>query len=200
MLWLLLACGAPEPDWSAAPDPGIVTTARVGEEAPDFTLWTLDATPWTLSEQRGRVVVLEWFSATCPFVKEAHSSGALEDLPAEAVAAGTVWVGVHSNRVGLSGSDVGSLGRAASRWGLPGPVLRDATGQVGKAYGATVTPEIWVVDEAGMLVYNGAPDNAPMGRAAGSRSPWLASALEATRAGRAVPTPETQPWGCTIKY
>ena len=49
------------------------------------------------------------------------------------------------------------------KWDMEGPVLLDTSGAVGKAYGAKTTPQIVVIDAQGMVRFNGALDNAPLG-------------------------------------
>jgi peroxiredoxin len=81
---------------------------------------------------------------------------------------------------------------------LATPYLRDETQAVARAWGAKTTPDVFVLDAGGSLVYRGAPD-------ADHRDPaqnagWLRAALDDVLAGRAVANPETAPVGCSIKW
>jgi peroxiredoxin len=188
------------------PDPGEViapgATAALGALAPDFRLGATDGQVHTLSEARGQVVVLEWFNPDCPFIQEAHGGGALETRPASLAAEGVRWIPINSNTTGATGSDPGQNADAASRYDLPGPVWMDPSGAVGRAYGASTTPHLFVIDAEGVLIYVGAPDNAPLGQLSGgdARVDYLGDALRAAKEGKAPTTPRTKAWGCTVKY
>lgn len=85
--------------------------------------------------------------------------------------------------------------------GIDYPVLTDPTGEVGKAYGAKTTPQMYVIDAEGVLLYDGAIDDDPLGRGdSEDRTNYVASALEAMAAGRPVDPATTKPYGCTVKY
>ena len=81
---------------------------------------------------------------------------------------------------------------------LAGPFLRDAEQSAARAYGATATPEVFVVDRAGVVRYHGAPDGDHDDPAQDAR--WLREALDDVLAGRAVARPLTSPAGCSIKW
>ncbi|MBK8260842.1 MAG: redoxin family protein [Nannocystis sp.] len=180
-------------------EPG--ATAAIGRPAPDFTLPTADGQAVTLSALRGKRVVLEWFNPECPFVKKAHDDGPLKDLAARSAAAGIVWLAINSGAPGKQGHGAELNQKAGAAWGLTHPILLDESGAVGQAYGASNTPHVYVIDEAGALVYRGALDNAPMGEPdGGARIAYLEDALAALAGGVAVAIPETRAWGCSVKY
>jgi peroxiredoxin len=88
--------------------------------------------------------------------------------------------------------------RVQADGGWPMPYLRDESQEVARAFGARVTPDVFVFDDAGVLVYRGAPD-------ADSGDPsldaqWLREALADTLAGGPVARPETEPVGCSVKW
>ena len=182
--------------------------AEVGKPAPDFTLNDLDGHPVHLAEVRaaaaGKPVVLEWFNPECPFVNRSHTKGSLKDTPARAIAEGVVWLGVDSSAPGKQGYDPQTIRDAERRFGVRYPVLRDETGSVGRTYGATNTPHMFVVDKNGVLVYAGAIDNSPDAEGesptGGSLVNYVDAALEDLAAGRAVRTPQTKAYGCGVKY
>jgi len=84
------------------------------------------------------------------------------------------------------------------------PILIDASGAVGKAYGATNTPHMFVVGKDGKLAYKGAIDNSPDGERGspqgGTLVEYVSAALDDIAAGRPVHTPETKAYGCSVKY
>jgi peroxiredoxin len=178
--------------------------AAVGQPAPDFALKDLDGRPVKLSDHRGKVVVLEWFNPGCPFVVASHTRGTLAGAAEREARAGVVWLAVNSGAPGKQGHGVEVNRAAAKDWGMAHPVLLDESGEVGKAYGATNTPHMFVVDADGTLVYRGAIDNSPDGEGAspqgGTLVEYVTAALEDVRAGRPVRTAETKAYGCGVKY
>ena len=178
--------------------------AAVGSPAPDFTLKDLDGKPVKLSDYKGKLVVLEWFNPGCPFVKPAHTKGSLKDTAARHSKNGVVWLAVNSGSPGKQGAGADTNREAKKSFGLDHPVLLDESGQAGKAYGATNTPHMFVIDKAGTLVYAGAIDNSPDGEGAsptgGKLVNYVDAAIEDLAAGRAVRTPQTKAYGCSVKY
>lgn len=196
--------GAPAPGAPAPAPPPIAAgaSAAIGQPAPDFTLPAADGSTVKLSDFRGKRVVLEWFNPECPFVKSAHESGPLRDLAARTTAQGVVWLAINSGAPGKQGHGAEVNKAAASTWSLSHPILLDETGAVGRAYGATNTPHMYLIDDKGALVYRGALDNAPMGETEGGapRIGYLEDALAATAAGQPIATAEFKAWGCSVKY
>jgi peroxiredoxin len=176
--------------------------AELGQPAPDFTLADLDGKTHALSQHRGKIVVLEWFNPQCPFVKYAHSEGPLRDMAARETAAGVVWIAVNSGAPGKQGAGVDNSREGAKTYGMTHPIVLDESGAVGRAYGATKTPHMFVVDEKGTLVYRGGLDNAPMGEVDGDgpKIAFVEQALAELRAGKPVATADTRAYGCSVKY
>lgn len=87
----------------------------------------------------------------------------------------------------------------SKKLGFKFPYAVDATSDVARAFGATRTPEAFLFDAAGKLVYHGTvDDNAQDEKAV--KQPWLRDAVTAVSAGKAVATAETKALGCGIKY
>lgn len=178
--------------------------AEVGKPAPDFTLTDLDGKVHKLSDHKGKIVVLEWFNPGCPFVVNSHTKGSLVDTAARKTSEGVVWLAVNSGAPGKQGHGVEVNRSAARSWSIPNPILLDEGGAVGKAYGATNTPHMFVVGADGTLVYKGAIDNSPDGERGSPRGgtlvEYVSAAIEDLRAGRPVRTAETKAYGCSVKY
>jgi peroxiredoxin len=176
----------------------------VGQPAPDFTLSDLDGKPVRLTDFKGKIVVLEWFNPGCPFVVAAHTKGSLVDAAARASKQGVVWLAVNSGAPGKQGAGVELNRKAAADWKLGHPILLDEAGTVGKAYGATNTPHLFVVDAAGKLAYRGAVDNSPDGERGapqgGALVEYASVAVDDLRAGRPVKVSSTKAYGCGVKY
>lgn len=173
----------------------------VGQEVPDFTLNDLDGKPVSLKDHRGKVVVVEWYNPDCPFVKAAHTEGPLKDMAKRNAEKGVVWLAINSGAAGKQGNGLERNRVSVREYELANPVLLDEAGAVGRAWGATATPHMYVIDAAGKLVYRGALDNKPLGRLKGDTyTPYTQDGIDAALAGRAAPSPVTQAWGCAVKY
>jgi peroxiredoxin len=189
---------------AATPPSSAPGSAAVGKPAPDFTLKDLDGREISLASFRGKVVVLEWFNPGCPFVKASHTKGSLKSNARKHSPEGVVWLAINSSAPGKQGADPSANREAGKTFGMDHPILRDENGAVGHAYGATNTPNMYVIDKNGVLVYAGAIDNSPDGEGeaptSGSLINYVDAALEDLNAGRAVKTPVTKPYGCSVKY
>jgi len=184
--------------------PSRTATAEVGGPAPDFTLKDVGGVPVHLADLRGKTVVLEWFNPQCPFVDKSHTKGSLKGTAARHLGEGVVRLAIDSAAPGRQGYDVAAIREGATRFAMTYPILRDETGTVGRAYGATNTPHMFVVDKNGTLVYAGAIDNSPDAEGespqGGKLVNYVDAALEDLAAGRPPRTPRTKAYGCSVKY
>jgi peroxiredoxin len=178
--------------------------AEPGAAAPDFTLKDLDGKPVHLADFKGKVVVLEWFNPECPYVKASHTKGSLVHFAADTTKKGVVWLAINSSAPGKQGNGVDKNKAAVSSLKLANPVLLDEGGTVGKAYGATNTPHMFVIGKDGKLDYKGAIDNSPDGEGAspegGKLINYVDQAIGDLAAGRPIKTPSTKAYGCGVKY
>jgi peroxiredoxin len=195
---------ADAPKAADAPPAAAGATAVVGKLAPGFKLKDLGGKDVSLASFKGKVVVLEWFNPGCPFVKKSHTVGSLIDLAKRHTKAGVVWLAINSGAPGKQGNDLAMNTEAVKTWSLEHPILRDEAGTVGKAYGATNTPHMFVIDKRGVLVYAGGIDNSPD---AEGKSPeggklvnYVDAALGDVAAGKPVRTPTSKAYGCSVKY
>jgi len=187
------------------PPRAVAATATVGQAAPAFSLVSSNGGPAvSLADQRGKVVVLEWTNHDCPYVRKHYDTKNMQAIQKEAAGQGIVWLTVISSAPGTQGHV--SAGQAneltKTRAASPIAVLFDPTGVVGKAYGATNTPHMYVVAKDGTLVYAGAIDDKPTSRrndVEGAQN-YVRAALAAVAAGQPVKVPLTRAYGCTIKY
>jgi peroxiredoxin len=178
--------------------------ATVDAPAPAFALTDQNGTLRSLSDFKGKVVVLEWLNFGCPFVRKHYDSGNMQKLQKEYTAKGVVWLSVISSAPGKQGYfEADELRkRLATEKAVPTASLIDADGTVGKAYGAKTTPHMFVIDTDGVLVYSGAIDDIPstdvedVARAKNH----VSASLDALMAGNEVPVKSTKPYGCGVKY
>jgi peroxiredoxin len=177
---------------------------EVGKAAPNFSLPDTNGKPHSLADLKGKYVVLEWYQPDCPFVRKHYRSGNMQALQKEYTAKGVTWLSIDSSAPGEEGNyPAGKLNEisaqdSAARTAL----LLDPSGEVGRLYGAKTTPDMYVIDPSGILVYQGAIDNKRSTDLADVKTAtnYVKVALEAVMAGKTVATTATQPYGCSVKY
>jgi peroxiredoxin len=175
-----------------------------GQPAGNFRLMDADGKAVTLSQFKGRPVVLEWNNPGCPFVQKHYDSGNMQAAQAKAKAMGAAWLTINSGAPGKQGHMTGAEAKAflAAQKAQPTAYLLDPQGRVGKGYGAKTTPHMYLIDASGKLVYQGGIDDKPTANKAdipGARNHLLA-ALGEVKAGKKVSVPEARPYGCSVKY
>ena len=178
--------------------------AVVGKPAPNFKLTDANGKAVSLSDFRGKTVVLEWSNPGCPFVQKHYGSGNMQKAQTAAAKDGVVWLTINSGAPGKQGHMSGAEAKAflAKAGARPAAYLLDPRGVVGRAYEAKTTPHMYVVSKAGTLVYAGGIDDKPTKSPAdikGARNHVLA-ALSDLRAGKAVSVATSRPYGCAVKY
>jgi peroxiredoxin len=181
-----------------------LAAATVGAPAPVFTLASSNGPGVSLADQRGKLVVLEWTNHDCPYVRKHYETRNMQALQKDATGQGIVWLTIISSAPGTQGhvSAAQANDLTKSREAAPTAVLFDPTGVVGKAYGATNTPHMYLITREGVLVYAGAIDDKPTSRRSdvqGAQN-YVRAALADVAAGQPVKTPVTRAYGCTIKY
>lgn len=184
----------------AAATPILSAKAVVGQPAPDFTLTDLDGKTHRLSELKGKTVVLEWVNPECPFVARHYGSGNMPRLQKEATADGVVWLTINSGAPGQQGDYDAAKAKAwlKEKGAAPSAYLRDQDGKVGRMYQAKTTPHMFVINPAGVLVYDGAIDSSPRGT--GKVENYVQAALAAVKSGQTPAKSKTEPYGCNVKY
>lgn len=168
-------------------------------KAPDFTLKNYDGTKVNLADYKGKIVVLEWFSYECPFSRYNHEkTSVISDLVSKYKDKGVIWLAINST----GHQQTAKNKEYAEKNNISYPVLDDSSGKTGKAYGAKTTPHIFIINAEGAIVYNGALDNAPLGKVKDGETltNYVDKALEELTAGKPVTTPETKSYGCSVKY
>src|ERR1700720_2696481 len=81
-----------------------VDVPPVGSSAPDFSLPDAKGKPHSLSDYKGKYVVLEWFNPECPFVKKHYGGGNMQKLQEQYTSKGVVWLTIDSNAPGTEGN------------------------------------------------------------------------------------------------
>ncbi len=178
--------------------------AVVGKAAPQFTLSDTSGKKWKLSDLKGKVVVLEWFNHGCPFVKKHYESGNMQKLQKEYTGKGVTWLAINSSAKGKQGyAESAEHDKTFKDKGAaPSAVLVDDSGKVGRLYNAKTTPDMYVIDKKGVLVYAGAIDdkNGVEQSEIATAKNYVKQALDELFAGKTVTVAETKPYGCSVKY
>jgi peroxiredoxin len=189
---------------STQADTATSTTARVGEAAPGFTLTDANDKTHSLSDFAGKYVVLEWVNYGCPFVKKHYNSGNMQKLQAYAAEKEVVWLTICSSAPEKQGYFEGEhlLEEIKAHESKAAAYLIDADGTVGQLYEAKTTPNMYIIDPKGVLIYAGAIDDKPTVDPADIPSSvnYVTATLEAAMAGKEVAVKATQPYGCSVKY
>jgi peroxiredoxin len=160
-----------------------------GQPAPTFQLSDLEGLPHRLEDYRGKIVVLNFWSAECP-----HAARADRELASylEAWGEAVILLSIASN----ASEPVELLRRAAAAHGLK-RVLHDPQHQAADLFEAATTPHVFVIDGQGILRYRGAFDDVTFRQRTPTRF-YLRDAVEALLAGGTPDPEETSPYGCTI--
>lgn len=207
-LMLVPALALAEKPAQAAATPAALAAeegAVPGKPAPAFEAKDAGGKTHRLADYKSKWLVLEWFNKDCPFVvKHYAKSGNMDKIRKAYAAKGVAWLTVCSSAEGKQGyvapADAAKV--AEEHKIAPSAFLLDASGVVGRAYGAKTTPHMFVINPEGVVVYAGAiDDNSSTDPAVipGSQN-YVAAALDAALAGKPIETASTKPYGCSVKY
>jgi peroxiredoxin len=176
----------------------------VGTTAPDFSLTDSKGKTQSVSQYKGKYVVLEWFNPDCPFVKKHYGSGNMQKLQEELTAKGVVWLSIDSSAPGLEGNLTAEQAeKKIAEWKTKQTALvLDPDGKAGRSYGAKNTPHMFVINPEGKIIYEGAIDSkaTPNPADIASSTNYVKVALDESLAGKTVSNANTKPYGCSVKY
>lgn len=177
---------------------------EVGKPAPDFTGVDSHGNQHSLSQYKGKVVVLEWTNHDCPYVRKHYNSGNMQALQKNATANDIVWLSIISSRPGKQGHVTGKQANelSLSRKAAPTAVILDESSDIGKLYGAKTTPHMYIIDKSGQLVYMGGIDDKPTTNEDDipKSKNYVTAALNALASGNKIEDSVTRPYGCSVKY
>lgn len=178
--------------------------AAIGQPAPAFVGTDTSGKRVALADLRGKTVVLEWVNPGCPYVRKHYGANNMQATQKAAVDKGVVWLAVNSTAQDATDylTPDKMAGWMKEQKASATATVMDPQGTIGRAYGARTTPHMYIINAQGVLAYAGAIDNKPSSRAADipSATNHVNQALGELLAGKAVSTPATQPYGCTVKY
>jgi peroxiredoxin len=178
--------------------------AQVGGQAPDFHGTDSSGKTQSLDQYRGKYVVLEWHNHDCPYTVKHYESGNMQSLQKEWTAKGVVWFTVISSAPGTQGYvDAGAENAYMKKMGAqPTAAILDPSGAIGHLYDAKTTPNMFIIDPNGKLIYAGAIDDHATTEVSDIQSSknYVSTALTEAMAGQPVQTAYTRPYGCSVKY
>ena len=182
----------------------VYAAPEVGKPAPNFSLKDLSGEEHHLSDLKGKYVVLEWVNFGCPFVKKHYGSENMQKLQKEFVDKGVVWLSICSSAPGKQGNETPEAAKKGlAKFGSDASAyLVDQDGKVGKLYNARTTPQMFVVNPEGVLIYAGAIDDKPTLKpeTVAVAKNFVKAALNEATSGKPVSVPSTKPYGCSVKY
>jgi len=180
------------------------STLTPNTQAPDFKGEDSNGKTQTLSQYKGKFVVLEWANQGCPYDGKHYHSGSMQSLQKEWTGKGVIWLSVISSAPGQQGYVTPAEEQEYLKkvHAVPTAAILDPTGSIGKLYGAKTTPHIFIVDPTGKLIYQGAIDDKPTPDQEDLKGAdnYLNDALHAAMAGKPVAKQVTRPYGCSVKY
>lgn len=176
----------------------------VGTNAPDFSLADSKGKTQSVSQYKGKYVVLEWFNPECPFVKKHYGGSNMQKLQEEFTGKGVVWLSIDSSAPGKEGHLTAEQANAKmTEWKTKQTALvLDPDGKAGQAYGAKNTPHMFIINPEGKVIYEGAIDSKASANPAdiAISTNYVKVALEESLGGKPVTTATTKPYGCSVKY
>ncbi len=168
---------------------------EIGAPAPDFTLPTAAEGKGVALKDllaRNRAVAVIFIATRCPYCNGYNERMAA--MGKEYAPKGIALVGINSNKT----EPAAEVAEHARTHGFTFPVLKDPGNKVADLYGATHTPEVFLIDSKGTLLYHGRIDET-YDEPKNVRSPDLLNAFEAVLSGKPIPKTETKAFGCSIK-
>lgn len=175
----------------------------VGQPARLFQAETLDGKTVDLTQDKGKIIVLEWINFDCPYSRYHYrAKKTMIKLAQKYKSKGVIWVAVNSTHTTSEERYQHFLTNIGLKE-LPYPIVDDRSGLLGRAFGARTTPQVIIVNKEGRVAYNGTVDNAPLGKLQGPNQGivnYVDRALSELVAGRPVSTLETELFGCNVKY
>lgn len=178
--------------------------APVGEQAPSFEVMGADGEMHSLSDYEGKYVILEWLNYGCPYIQKHYNGDNMQQLQEKYTNQGVVWLSVISSAPGTQGyMKAEEAQQSIDEYGSsPTEILLDPEGKMGKAYGARVTPHMFIIDPQGVVRYNGAIDDKPTPAASSLETAhnYIDAAMNSLMNGEEVEVKSNTPYGCGVKY
>ena len=176
---------------AAAAMPLLAQEFRVGSQVSDFPLTQLNGSPTQFAALKGNVTLVMFISVQCP-VSNSYNDR-MKALYQDYASKGVKFVVINANRT----EPASAVAEHAQAHGFQFTVYKDENNLVADKFGATVTPETYVIDSTGTIRYHGSIDDSQNPSRVTSQR--LRAALDAVLAGKEPSQTETKAFGCTIK-
>lgn len=184
--------------------PAAHAAPEVGQPAPAFTGTDSKGAQHSLSDFAGKIVVLEWNNPECPYVVKHYDSNNMQKLQEKYTGEEVVWLTINSGAQGKQGHLTADQANAyiAEKEAKQTAYLLDPEGTIGKLYEAKTTPHMFVIDTEGKIAYMGAidSDDSSKQEAIEGATNYVATAIDALKAGNAIEVASSKPYGCGVKY
>jgi len=167
---------------------------RLGTTAPRFSAKTTDGREISLQDFQGKIVVLEWVNPDCPFSRYYYEKKIVQKLVSKYADQGVVWLSINSNMRSTSEQNQ----QFVEKYGVHHLWLMDRSAQIAGLYYAKVTPHVFIIDENGVIVYNGAIDNSVAEGRGDQVVSYVDRALSEVLAHKPVTVPYAEPSGTPI--
>jgi peroxiredoxin len=178
----------------------------VGATAHDFNLIGHDQKNYKLSDYKGKYVVLEWLNFDCPFVQKHYheAKSNMQTLQANYTQKGVIWFSINSSAAGKQGhlDDKLASELKVKYKNAATAILLDGAGDIGRLYGAKVTPHIFIIGPDGKVIYRGAIDDKASTEISDLQSAknYVVAALDSHMKGEAIAVTSSKAYGCSVKY
>ena len=178
--------------------------AKINNPAPIFEGITTQGTTIDLRQFKGQPIILEWKNHECPFVIKHYQSKNMQQLQQYAKDNNTVWISIISSAPGKQGyvSNKQANLIAKKESSKADHIILDTTGSIGQKYNAKTTPHMFLINENGKLVYQGAIDSIRSANPKDilSATNYVKQALDELLNNQTISIPSTKAYGCSIKY
>lgn len=184
--------------------PSANAAVEIGQPAPDFTAVDTNGVEHSLSDFKGKNVVLEWSNHECPFVVKHYEPGNMQKVQKAATDDGAIWLTIVSSAEGKQGAaNAEESNKIMEEVGANSTArFLDPTGEIGKLYGAKTTPHMFVINKEGNVAYMGAIDSDSSFKQSSieDATNYVTAALNSLNAGEEIEVTSTKPYGCSVKY
>ncbi|MCH2038590.1 MAG: redoxin family protein [Rickettsiales bacterium] len=181
-----------------------LAAVKAGDMAPDFTGVDSNGVSHSLSDFKGKTVVLEWKNHDCPFVVKHYATNNMQKLQKDVTSNDMIWLSINSSAKGKQGYTTADEANAIVKdeGSMATAVILDSSGAIGKMYDAKTTPEIFIIDESGMVIYDGAIDSiASTSKGDVEKAVnYVTKTLAEKKEGKPIEIASTTPYGCSVKY
>ncbi len=178
--------------------------ALVGKKAPNFKLKNEQGRDVSLDQFKGQYIVLEWLNHGCPFIKKHYGSNNMQKVQEQVLKKKAVWLSVISSAEGRQGYSTPEQALKDKKQfnSNATAILLDPKGEVGKLYEAKTTPHMFIINKAGLVVYEGAIDSIASSDSDDIKKAdnYILKAFDDISKGRAIKTEKSAPYGCSVKY